>query len=592
MKRSKRFQALIMLMIMIVSFNSLSNATNAEVDDLDKEELEEVELEDIFEEETSENKVLENKALGGEGQDAKAEAKEDASKETYNILVSNPNGMEYRTKTDLHLRAGNSTSYNSMTIMPKGSFVKHLGTAENDWFKLDYKGMVGYAHRRNVTSKANYDKNYGEIQVSQPNGMEYRTIKDLDLREGNSDKHKSITVMRKGSYVRHLGTADNDWFKLDYDGQTGYAHRSDVTSKSNYDKNYGDKVEIEVSPSNGREYRTIKDLDLREGNSEDYKSITIMKKGSYVRHQGTADNDWFKLEYDGQIGYAHRNDVTSKANYDKNYGDDESDNDKDESDGSDDEIEAGESNGKEYVTTANLHLREGDSTNYKSILVMPKGSLVRHLGTTANGWYKIDYNGQIGYIHSYYLRVADSQTVPSGSIVFLDYGHGGVDPGAIGPNRRLEKDEILRVGLLVAKELRRNGVIVDESRSGEISGKLELYHRTNMANKKDYDYFVSIHRNAFNGKAYGVETFSHARSSQKAKDLSRVVQKNLVNVGFHDRGAKHMNLYVLRNTNAPAILTEVGFIDNPGDNYIFDSKLNELAKAIADGVISELIRNK
>jgi len=167
----------------------------------------------------------------------------------------------------------------------------------------------------------------------------------------------------------------------------------------------------------------------------------------------------------------------------------------------------------------------------------------------------------------------------------FDYGHGGRDSGAILGNRK-ESNDVLSIGKEIAVEMRRHGVKVDETRTNDST--LSLRDRSSFENKKDYDYFVSFHRNAFNKKVHGVETFTYSHSSKKANELATKVQNNLVKLGFTNRGTKEANFHVLRETKSPAILVEMGFIDNAEDNKLFDSKRNEIVKAITQAILSQL----
>jgi N-acetylmuramoyl-L-alanine amidase len=164
----------------------------------------------------------------------------------------------------------------------------------------------------------------------------------------------------------------------------------------------------------------------------------------------------------------------------------------------------------------------------------------------------------------------------------FDYGHGGTDPGAVYQGRR-EKDDVLSLGKAVAKELRRHRVIVDETRTGD--NTVSLRDRSNFENRKSYDYFISFHRNAFKPEqAKGVETYTYLNAGAKAKGLANKIQTALVGIGFANRGVKEANFHVLRETKAPAVLVEIGFIDNSSDNQIFDTKRNEIIKAKTGGI--------
>ncbi|QPW59767.1 N-acetylmuramoyl-L-alanine amidase family protein [Clostridium botulinum] len=168
----------------------------------------------------------------------------------------------------------------------------------------------------------------------------------------------------------------------------------------------------------------------------------------------------------------------------------------------------------------------------------------------------------------------------------FDYGHGGVDSGACYKGRK-ESNDVLSVGKAVAEEVRRHWVTVDETRTSDAT--VSLNDRSNFENRSTYDYFISFHRNAYEPeKAKGAETYTYLNQGAKAKGLAEKIQSSLVNVGFKNRGVKKANFHVLRETKAPAVLVEMGFIDNSGDNALFDSKRNEIVKAIAKAILSQL----
>lgn len=164
--------------------------------------------------------------------------------------------------------------------------------------------------------------------------------------------------------------------------------------------------------------------------------------------------------------------------------------------------------------------------------------------------------------------------------------NGGTDPGAVYKGRK-EKDDVLSLGKAVAAELRRHRVIVDETRTGDKT--VSLQERVNIEKRKNYDYFISFHRNAFKPEAAkGVETYTYLNPQAKTKALAEKIQTALVGIGFTNRGVKEANFYVLRETKAPAVLVEVGFIDNTEDNRLFDSKREEIIKAISKAILSQL----
>lgn len=168
----------------------------------------------------------------------------------------------------------------------------------------------------------------------------------------------------------------------------------------------------------------------------------------------------------------------------------------------------------------------------------------------------------------------------------FDYGHGGEDSGAC-YNGRKESNDVLSIGRAVASEVRRHGVAVDETRTSDAT--VSLNDRSDFENRNNYDYFISFHRNAFQPeKARGVETYTYLNPGAKSKSLAQRIQTSLVALGFTDRGVKEANYHVLRETKAPAVLIEIGFIDNTGDNNLFDAKRNEIIKALAKAILAQV----
>ena len=70
--------------------------------------------------------------------------------------------------------------------------------------------------------------------------------------------------------------------------------------------------------------------------------------------------------------------------------------------------------------------------------------------------------------------------------------------------------------------------------------------------------------------------------------MAEKIQAAIVNLGFVNRGVKKANFHVLRETKAPAVLIELGFIDNSKDNSLFDSKKKDIIKAISKAILAQL----
>ncbi|MCS4488826.1 N-acetylmuramoyl-L-alanine amidase, partial [Streptococcus sciuri] len=188
-------------------------------------------------------------------------------------------------------------------------------------------------------------------------------------------------------------------------------------------------------------------------------------------------------------------------------------------------------------------------------------------------------------------------------VVYLDAGHGGSDPGASYFGQS-EKNLTLSVQNLVKKKLEAAGYNVITSRN--IDATVELLDRSNRANNSQADIFVSLHFNAGSQGANGVETYYYQYDSQypskinqiyhnnaerlkRSSELAQAIQSNVVaQTGSKNNGVKRETFAVVRETTAPAVLVELGFISNQAEfNKINTAAYQEkLAEGVTKGILA------
>lgn len=180
--------------------------------------------------------------------------------------------------------------------------------------------------------------------------------------------------------------------------------------------------------------------------------------------------------------------------------------------------------------------------------------------------------------------------------IYVDPGHGGKDPGALGHGLR-EADVALAVALLVADHLRRCGAEVKLSRITDVTKSLEA--RTDEANAWKATAFVSVHCNAAtNPEARGWEIWHTIHEERSLGDeLAEAIAAQLKRLTpLPARGTKSRESQVrpgtdyyavIRATRMPAVITELGFVTNPQDAEYLRSAEGKakLAEAVARGVI-------
>lgn len=179
-----------------------------------------------------------------------------------------------------------------------------------------------------------------------------------------------------------------------------------------------------------------------------------------------------------------------------------------------------------------------------------------------------------------------------GKVIYIDPGHGGIDPGATYKDI-YEKDINLSIALKLKKELENNGAIVYLTRYDDIDlsistnnhKKSDLNNRVRAINNSNADLFISIHLNSYGTSWHGVQIFYDDNNSTN-EVLASIMDKNIKNLNGNRTYEKKNNLYLLKNIKIPGILVEVGFLSNENERYLLtNSKYQEkVSKSLCNGI--------
>lgn len=198
-------------------------------------------------------------------------------------------------------------------------------------------------------------------------------------------------------------------------------------------------------------------------------------------------------------------------------------------------------------------------------------------------------------------------------VIVIDPGHGGVDPGAIGPSTVLEKDINLQIALKLYTLIEEWGGTAVLTRDKDVGlyrddpnttlrrkKQEDLVNRVEKARLLGGNIFLSIHMNAHpSPKWYGAQVFYH-KNSKDGEKLAELIQEELVRIldkNNKRQAKKASNYYILEKTNElgiNAVIIEVGFLSNPQEEQrLLDDKYQEKAAwAIFTGLMRYLFENE
>lgn len=201
-------------------------------------------------------------------------------------------------------------------------------------------------------------------------------------------------------------------------------------------------------------------------------------------------------------------------------------------------------------------------------------------------------------VSTFYICYGKENTLPLlGKIIYIDAGHGGMDPGAIYKNIE-EKDINLEISKKLSSTLEKLGAIVYMTRYDDYDLSIkntnsikrsDLSRRAIMINQSDCDLYISIHLNSdLSHTWHGAQIF-YDDVNKENEALAKIMQETFQKEMNSKRKYKEITgIYLYRNVTKTGVLVEAGFLSNPNDRYLLKQKYHQqkIADTIAKGIIN------
>lgn len=183
-----------------------------------------------------------------------------------------------------------------------------------------------------------------------------------------------------------------------------------------------------------------------------------------------------------------------------------------------------------------------------------------------------------------------------GKVIYLDPGHGGIDPGAV--YKDIEEADInLKIAQKTSKLLEQYGAIVYLTRYGDYDlsvpntinrKRSDLSRRGNIINRSNCDLYLSIHLNAESSSTWKGAQMFYDNVNPNNEIIAKIFQEEFKNNLNTKREYKQKeNLYLSRRVERPGILIEAGFITNPNERYLLTTEAyqQKIAATILEATI-------
>ncbi|EJQ45347.1 hypothetical protein IEQ_04521 [Bacillus cereus BAG6X1-2] len=298
----------------------------------------------------------------------------------------------------LRVRTAPNTSSSVSGRVYEGQALNVIGQ-ENGWVKINHNGQTGYVSSEfvsgvssNTGSTNSNNNNNNQTNVQPASGNYTVNVSSLRVRTGPSTSHPTVGSVKQGQVVQVVGEVQ-DWFKINYAGQTAYLSKDYVTkggSNENVTQGNNQEQNNDATVQTGGTYVVnATSLRVRTGPAAYHSVIGGVLNGTTLNVVGS-ENGWFKVSYQGKAGYVSSEFVkfvkggTTTPEQPKQP------------------EQPSQAIGDYYINASALNVRSGEGTNYRIIGALPQGQKVQVISENS-GWSKINYNGQTGYIGTRFL---------------------------------------------------------------------------------------------------------------------------------------------------------------------------------------------
>lgn len=295
--------------------------------------------------------------------------------------------MEVYNTSSLNIRNGAGTKYTKIGSASKGQVLEVISIS-NGWAKINYKNGIGYC-------SASYLKKV-ETSTSTPSTKQMIVkVDDLSVRNGAGTNYTKLGSLNKGDKVTVVSELSNGWVKIEFNNGYGYVSNVkgaylELASSSDTPST----PETSTPEGSTAQYFATADINLRKTASWSGEIITVIKKGVNVEVVSINNNNWAKVNYNGNVGYVPSTHITKVESSTPSQPNQPSE----PNTPSQPETPSVDNRREMTVVATTLSVRTGSSTSYTKLGELKKGEKIIALEELTNGWVKIEYKGNVAYV--------------------------------------------------------------------------------------------------------------------------------------------------------------------------------------------------
>ncbi|HII4440095.1 TPA: SH3 domain-containing protein [Clostridium perfringens] len=340
-------------------------------------------------------------------------------------------GQVINVSTNLRIRKSPNTSSDVIGYLTNGE-IFNIDGKEGSWYKINANGKVGYIHGdyvKEVSGNSNSSSNNSgsnsnlDTSLAGKKGTVVNVSTSLRVRQSPSTSSSVVGSLRGGQTFEIKGKSGS-WYYINSNGLTGYIHGDYVQVGENSSNNGGQSsgnngqssennsgMDTSLAGKTGKVINVSTSLRIRQSPSTSSSVVGSLSAGQTFKINGK-NGVWYNIDAQGTKGHVHGDYVQVLSG---NEGSNNSNNNQSgNSNNNLDESYNGKT-GKVVNVTTNLRLRSQPNTSSSVLAYLLPNEKFALKGKTSSGWFKVNYNGKVGYLNEEYVKIVSSDEGSNGN---------------------------------------------------------------------------------------------------------------------------------------------------------------------------------
>ncbi len=340
-------------------------------------------------------------------------------------------GQVINVSTNLRIRKSPNTSSDVIGYLTNGE-IFNIDGKEGSWYKINANGKVGYIHGdyvKEVSGNSNSSSNNSgsnsnlDTSLAGKKGTVVNVSTSLRVRQSPSTSSSVVGSLRGGQTFEIKGKSGS-WYYINSNVLTGYIHGDYVQVGENISNNGGQSsgnngqssennsgMDTSLAGKTGKVVNVSTSLRIRQSPSTSSSVVGSLSAGQTFKINGK-NGAWYNIDAQGTKGHVHGDYVQVLSG---NEGSNNSNNNQSgNSNNNLDESYNGKT-GKVVNVTTNLRLRSQPNTSSSVLAYLLPNEKFTLKGKTSSGWFKVNYNGKVGYLNEEYVKIVSSDEGSNGN---------------------------------------------------------------------------------------------------------------------------------------------------------------------------------